>query len=745
MLFAAVIIDISVDKLDRPFTYRIPGALEEELKEGMEVTVPFGKADTERKAWVLSITDHSDFPAEQCKEILRINERSVSPESRTMQLAIWMKKHYGGTLALAMRTVLPVKKKIREMRFRRIRRLAAVSRLEDEIAELSPVRFAGRIRLYRALLTAEELPEQIVKDKLQISASVLKTAEKDGLICIKEEQLYRAPVPKSGGQYAAELTAEQRAVTEQILTAYHAGDKKPVLLHGITGSGKTEIYMELIADAIAGGRQAIVLIPEIALTFQTLMRFYARFGERVSVMHSKLSDGERYDQYERARKGELDIIIGPRSALFTPFPATGVIIIDEEHEGSYKSEKMPKYHAREVAGYLAEQNGALLVMGSATPSVESYFRAERGETHLYRLTQRYGNARLPQVYIADMREELKKGNRSFFSERLKQLLTERIVRGEQSMLFINRRGVAGFVSCRSCGHVLQCPHCSVSMTEHRDGRMYCHYCGHSEEKPKLCPECGSKYIAGFRAGTEKIEEELKKLYPSVRISRMDADTTKNKDDYERILSAFADGESDILVGTQMIVKGHDFPNVTLVGAIAADISLNAADCRGAERSFQLLAQAAGRAGRGDKPGEVVIQTYRPEHYALRYAAAQDYEAFYNEEIAYRELADYPPASHLLLLQFFSKSEEDGMERAKALKEGLKKRMGGEVPEILGPAAACIGKLRDVCRTGMYLRHKERKVLERAAEEAWALQEELKLKEGSREVQLQFDPDPLSMF
>ncbi|MCR4643156.1 MAG: primosomal protein N' [Lachnospiraceae bacterium] len=745
MLFAAVIIDISVDKLDRPFTYRIPGAMEETLKEGMEVTVPFGKADTERKAWVLSITDHSAFPAEQCKEILRINERSVSPESRTMQLAIWMKRRYGGTLALAMRTVLPVKKKVKEMRYKRILRLAAASRLEDEIASLSPVRFAGRIRLYRALLTAEELPEQIVKEKLQISASVLKTAEKDGLICIKEEQLYRAPVPKSGGKCAAELTDEQRTVTENILTAYHAGDKKPVLLHGITGSGKTEIYMELIADAIAGGRQAIVLIPEIALTFQTLMRFYARFGERVSVMHSKLSDGERYDQYERARKGELDIIIGPRSALFTPFPATGVIIIDEEHEGSYKSEKMPKYHAREVAEYLAEQNGALLVLGSATPSVESYFRAESGEAHLYKLTQRYGNARLPQVYIADMREELKKGNRSFFSERLKQLLTERIVRGEQSMLFINRRGVAGFVSCRSCGHVLQCPHCSVSMTEHRDGRMYCHYCGHSEAKPKLCPDCGSKYIAGFRAGTEKIEEELKKLYPAVRISRMDADTTKNRDDYERILSAFADGEADILVGTQMIVKGHDFPNVTLVGAIAADISLNAADCRGAERSFQLLAQAAGRAGRGDKPGEVVIQTYRPEHYALRYAAAQDYESFYKEEIAYRELADYPPASHLLLLQFFSKSEEDGMERAKVLKEELKKRMGEDAPEILGPAAACIGKLRDVCRTGMYLRHKERRVLERAAEEAWALQEELKLKEGSREVLLQFDPDPVSMF
>ena len=743
--YAQVIIDIALEKLDRPFTYLIPDELLNSLEEGMEVNIPFGKGNTLRKGYVVALADSAELPDDKLKYISSVVERSVSMEGRTLALAAWMKKNYGGTLITAMKTVLPVKKKIKEQNYRNIIRLADTERIKSEISALNPLRFASRIRLYNALLTADELPEQMIKDKLNVSAGVLKTAEKDGLIKIETLRHYRAPVTGSG-RYASrtELNEEQRAVVEEIMRARQAGDLRPALLHGVTGSGKTEVYLELIERIVAEGRQAIVLIPEISLTFQTLMRFYARFGERVSVMHSKLSDGERYDQYERARNGELDIIIGPRSALFTPFEKTGIIIIDEEHEGSYKSEKMPKYHAREVAAYLAEREKALLVMGSATPSLESYYRTQSDEYRLFSLRSRFGNAVLPKVYIEDMREELKSGNKSFLSRRLSTMLTERIVKGEQSMLFINRRGVAGFISCRSCGYVVNCPHCSVSLTEHGDDMLHCHYCGHKEAKPGICPKCGSKYIAGFKAGTEKMEKALKELYPSARILRMDADTTKNKDDYDRILSSFADGEADILIGTQMIVKGHDFPNVTLVGALAADMSLNLSDYHSAERTFQLLAQAAGRAGRAEKSGEVVIQTYQPDHFAIKLAAMHDYESFYEQEISYRELADFPPVCHLMTMQFYSKDENAGLARAKQIAEIIK-NMPGDKPEVIGPAEALIGRLKDVYRTGLYLRHADRELLHRAKDLAEEAERGLSMKTGAADVMLQFDFDPVNSF
>ena len=741
--YARVIVNISVEQLDRSFEYKIPKHLQDTLEEGMEVTIPFGKANTERKGYVVAISDTAEYDESLLKEILRINEKAVGLEGKTLSLAAWMRRTYGGTMITAMRTVLPVKKKIKENVFRTICREAECEVLKEQIAKLNPVRYAARIRLYEALLSAESIPEQMVKDKLQVSAAVLKTAEKDGIIRIETTRQYRAP--QAGTQSAkkeAQLSGRQQAVVEEIRAGMREETPRPALIHGITGSGKTEVYMELIAGVIAQGKQAIVLIPEIALTFQTLMRFYARFGERVSVLHSKLSDGERYDQYERAKNGELDIIIGPRSALFTPFPQVGIIIIDEEHETSYKSEKVPKYHAREVAEYIAARDHAQLVLGSATPSLEAYYRAQCGQYRLCSLNERFGGAQLPQVHIVDMREELKEGNRSFFSRKLTSLITERMVRGEQTMLFINRRGIAGFVSCRTCGFVVKCPHCDVSLTQHRDGKLRCHYCGYVQESPKLCPKCGSKYIAGFRAGTERIEEELQKMYPSARVMRMDADTTKNKDDYEHILSAFADGEADILVGTQMIVKGHDFSNVTLVGAIAADMSLHACDYHATERTFQLLAQAAGRAGRGQKRGEVVIQTYMPEHYSIVHAAAHDYEAFYREEIGFRELADYPPVSHMLAVQFYSGHEKAGMARAQQVAERLRSIAAPEKMQVIGPAEALIGKLKDIYRTGLYLRSADAEQLIAAKDLVEAMQEEQR---GTSDVMVQFDLDPTSAF
>ena len=747
MKYAGIIIDIAHERLDRPFQYRIPETLQGKITEGMEVSVPFGRGNTERKGYVVELSDTAQLDEDLIKDVIGINERAVGLEGRILSLAAWMKKQYGGTMITAMRTVLPVTKKIRENTYKTVIRLASEEMLREEIGTLNRVRHAARIRLYQGLLEASALPMTLVTDKLNVSSSVVKTAEKNGLIRIESGRSYRNPLPVAAKSAEGELhlTPEQQTVADGIWEEHEADAPRPALIRGITGSGKTEVYIALIEKVVASGRQAIVLIPEIALTFQTLMRFYARFGDRVSVLHSRLSDGERYDQYERAKRGELDIMIGPRSALFTPFPDPGIIVIDEEHESSYKSEKMPKYHAREVAEYLAMKQKALLVLGSATPSLNSYYAAKSGRYRLFTLNARYGNAKLPEVHIVDLREELKSGNRSIFSEKLTELLAERISRGEQSMIFINRRGVAGFISCRSCGTVLKCPHCDVSLTEHRDGSLVCHYCGHREAKPSICPSCGSRYIAGFRVGTEQVENDLREMYPSARVCRMDADTTKNKEDYEQILSAFADGQADILVGTQMIVKGHDFPNVTLVGALAADMSLGVSDYNAAERTFQLLAQAAGRAGRGDKPGEVVIQTYQPEHFAIRTAAAQDYEAFYEQEIGFRELADFPPVAPIVAMQFFSDDAAACMQRADAIAARLRKEFGADGMQVLGPAPAIIGRLRDIWRYALYVRHRDPETLIVAKDLAEAIQEELAQQRGAKDVSLQFDFNPVNGF
>ena len=534
------------------------------------------------------------------------------------------------------------------------------------------------------------------------------------------------------------LNDTQRHIIEAVLGAYRAGEPGVHLVHGVTGSGKTEVYLGIIEAMIAMGKQAIMLIPEIALTYQTLLRFYKRFGDRVSVMNSALSAGEKYDQIERAKAGEIDVIIGPRSALFTPFKNLGVIVMDEEHENSYKSESAPKYHARETAVEIASLCGASVVLGSATPSLEAYYRALKGEYKLYEMRERPGQSMLPAVHTTDLREELRQGNRSIFSRKLRELMEERLLRGEQTILFLNRRGYAGFVSCRSCGHVMKCPHCDVSLSEHKNGMLVCHYCGFQERKPMKCPSCASPYLLGFKAGTEQVEEAIHREFPKARVLRMDADTTRKKESYERILAAFADHGADILVGTQMIVKGHDFPAVTLVGVLAADLSLNRNDYRAGERTFQLLTQAAGRAGRGDKPGEVVIQTYQPEHYSVVYAARQDYRGFYGEEIAYRNLLGYPPVEHMLAVLIVSKVQEEGETLGREMTAIVKKEMGDDPAlRVVGPAEASIGKLADFYRHTFYLRHGDYQVLVKAKDRLEVFCRERALK--SQTVQFDFDP------
>ena len=706
--YADIIVDISHEKVDRPFQYRIPDRLLERIAPGVRVHVPFGKGNKDMIGYVVDISDKTDYPVDKIKEITCLDEKGTTVESDLIQTAYWMKRHYGSTMITALKTVLPVKQKLKQLEKKKVTRYCDEETIVKYLEECTRKHQTAKARVLEALLKEEVLPYELLRQKLNIATATLQSLEKQGIIKIEAENYYRNPVKQITERDSAKpLSEKQRFIMEDIVQDYRKGKRGTYLVHGITGSGKTEVYLGIIEQMIAMGKQAIVLIPEIALTYQTLLRFYKRFGDRVSVMNSTLSMGEKYDQMERARNGQLDVIIGPRSALFTPFPQLGVIIIDEEHENSYKSESMPKYHARETAMQIASCKGASVVLGSATPSLEAYYRAKKGEYKLYELKERLTGGQLPQVYTVDLREELKEGNRSIFSRKLKELIATRLQTGEQTMLFLNRRGYAGFVSCRACGHVMKCPHCDVSLSEHRNGKLICHYCGHEEHKPEKCPSCGSKYLLGFKAGTEQIEAAVHKEFPQARVLRMDADSTKTKDSYEKILSAFADGQADILVGTQMIVKGHDFPNVTLVGILAADLSLNQNDYRAGERTFQLLTQAAGRAGRGMKAGEVVIQTYQPEHYSIVHAANQDYESFYEEEIMYRELLSYPPAAHMLAILVVSKMEEEGSGLLTQFVTQIRQTFGEEKElYMIGPTQASVSKINDMYRHVLYLKHSD---------------------------------------
>ncbi len=623
MLYADIIIEISNEKLDRPFQYRIPEDLKDAISTGSIVLIPFGNGNRKIKGYVINITDRPEIEAGRIKDIIDVIYADTSQKAvaNLIKLAGWMKEKYGGTMINSLKCVLPIKAPVRKKK------------------------------------TTEHI--------------VFEAAEKKRI----------------------ELNPQQKSITGQFIEAYERGDRTPILIHGITGSGKTEVYMEMIDAVIKDKKQAIMLIPEISLTYQTVLRFYERFGERVSYLHSGLSKGEKYDRFLKAKNGEIDIIIGPRSALFTPFSDPGIIVMDEEHDSSYHSGQMPKYNTRQVAEKLAELTGAAFVMGSATPSLEASYLASTERYRLFKLENRALSASLPKVHIVDMRQELMNGNRSMFSETLARLIEDRLQKKEQIMLFLNRRGYAGFWICKRCGFVVKCPHCDVSLVAHNNGKLVCHYCGYSTSAVRKCPACSSGYIYGMSAGTQKVVEKLHESFKGVTTLRMDMDTTRKKGSYERILKAFKDHKADILVGTQMIVKGHDFSNVTLVGILAADMSLYAQDYRAGEKTFELLTQAAGRAGRGSRPGEVVIQTYNPDNPAITYAAVEDYEGFYAEEMAYRRLCGYPPAMHLLKVLVRDEDEERAQKTVNEASE-IAVKSGAHV---IGPSDDGISKLNDVYR------------------------------------------------
>lgn len=581
----------------------------------------------------------------------------------------------------------------------------------------------------------------------QTTHNAVQALCKKELVTFEDRVVRRSPQTGQSKRDARahKLTEQQTQVLGELTQALESKQTETFLLHGVTGAGKTEVYMRLIAKALEMGRTAVVLVPEISLTPQMTQRFSARFGKRIAILHSALSLGERYDEWKRIKSGEVDVVVGARSAVFAPLRDIGVIILDEEHESSYKSETAPRYHAREVAAKRCEQHGALLLLASATPLVESYYHAARKDYRLLTLKSRYNNAPMPRVNVVDMREELRNGNRTMFSRALREELQKNLDAGQQSILFLNRRGFSTFVSCRECGFVAKCPHCNISLTYHRfTDRLTCHTCGYNCDNYRVCPQCGSKYIKYFGAGTQKLEEELKREFDGISVIRMDVDTTGRKNSHEKLLQRFDQEKVDVLIGTQMVAKGLDFPNVTLVGVVAADASLYIDDYRSAERTFNLITQVAGRAGRGAVEGRAVVQTYTPENSAVRFAASHDYEGFYREEIEMRRAMWYPPFSELISIVASGLNETMVVRRMKEVGRLLHLRCDdgsyGKV-YILGPAAAGISKIKDRYRWHILIKCECASRLNDVLRE---IIDEHTASENSKWVSLTIDKNPASL-
>ena len=745
-MYADIIIDITHEKVDKIFQYQIPSKLEGIIKVGDPVIVPFGKGNSERQGYVVNFSAVCEWDEDKIKEIIGVAATQMNVEQKMIVLANFIHNHYGGTMFQALRTVLPIRKKEKIKKERKISLAINIDEAKVQLEIYKKKNQKARVRLLETMIAQSPCYYTKTLKELGIAASVVKSLEVAKIVSISTTQVERNPVTDVQiKEKRIEYTKEQKEVISTICDEYQRGIYATYLLHGVTGSGKTEVYMEAMECAISKGKQVIVLIPEISLTYQTVRRFYRRFGNRISIMNSRLSQGERYDQTMRAKRGEIDIVIGPRSALFTPFSKLGLIIIDEEHEPSYKSEQMPRYHAREVAIYRAKQEGASVILGSATPSMEAYAAARAGEYKLLKLMNRAGREQLPRTYIVDLMQEMRQGNRSVFSEQLRGMIKERLTAKEQIILFINRRGYAGFICCRECGYVVKCPHCDVSLTEHKNGKLLCHYCGYNTEIIANCPQCESKHIGGLKVGTQQVEELLRKEFPDARTLRMDKDTTSRKHDYEKILSAFDEGEADILIGTQMIAKGHDFPRVTLVGILLADTSLYANDYRAGERTFQLLTQTAGRSGRGDKAGEVIIQTYSPEHYSIVAAAKHDYEGFFAEEMEYRSLAGYPPDTCLVGILLTSKDEtllNNGAHYLAKYANKVAKGNQEQMLAIIGPSVPFVKKTKDLYRQVIYVKAKQESTMEKFVKQ---LEKYIEINDGFSCIYIQFDFNPLNIF
>ena len=666
-LFCQVIVDIVHENVASPFTYRIPDMMA--LEPGQRVAVPFGSR--EKEGIVLALTDECDLDPARIREVLRPMEDYAAIPQELMALAEEMAEKAHCPLAETLRLMLPAQMRGGRIHVKTERTVRLAITPEEAIeAAKADKRSRKRAEILRILSETDGISVKELSESVRDPGDAMKKLAADGLVEIFETETLRRPEEtfEAQGDPGFTLTPGQEEALGEILPALQ-GNGGRFLLHGVTGSGKTEVFMEAVRKTLALGKSAIILVPEIALTPQMVAWFRGRFGPVAAVIHSRLSPGERFDEWRRVRRGDARVVIGARSAVFSPVRKLGLIVVDEEHESTYFSDHHPRYDAREVAQSRCEREKATLILASATPSVLSFARARRGDYMLLEMPRRVNDRPLPEVELVDMREELENGNRTVLSGALRAALKKCAAKGEQAMLLMNRRGYNSFVSCRSCGYVVKCPNCDISMTYHigsQDGLLRCHYCGQTMLPPEKCPECGSRYIRFFGAGTQKVEEEVQKLLPGVRTLRMDYDTTSGKDGHGKILEEFRSGRARILIGTQMIAKGLDFPRVTLVGVVAADMSLNLPDYRSRERTFQLLTQVAGRAGRGKEPGKVIIQTYKPEDPVIGYAAEQDYRSFFEDEFRRRRNGLYPPFTLLARILIESPEEKATIQTAQVM-------------------------------------------------------------------------------
>ncbi|MDF9408162.1 primosomal protein N' [Pelotomaculum isophthalicicum JI] len=709
--FAEVIVALNTRSTDRVFHYAVPAALQDKVEVGIRVLVPFNNRS------LAGYVTGFGFPENtvNIKEIAGVLDAEPVFTPELLELARWMAENYLCSTAEALQRILSPRLLVKGQRVvKQVHPAIQAKDLESALNSLS------RAPKQAALLKKAMINPGLTRKELAVaegvSASVVDTLVEKGLLVISPENSPRRLVrvaQTSVDSNGLVLNDGQKETLDQVARDIRQGMFKVFLLHGITGSGKTEVYMQAISITLGTGRQAVVLVPEISLTPQMVDMFRRRFGGQVAVLHSALSGGERYDEWRRIKEGEASVVLGTRSAIFAPLPRPGLFVIDEEHESSYKQDDHLRYHAREVAIKRAQIAGAVVLLGSATPSLESQLKASAGGPYqLLKLTDRIDGRPLPLARVVDMRLEMKGGNSGIFSRTLVAAVNKRLDKGEQVLLFLNRRGYATFIICRECGLVLKCPRCDISLIYHRDGRLRCHYCNYTVRAPDLCPSCGSQSIKHFGAGTQKVEEEARQFFPEARLLRMDSDSTARKGSHSKIINAFRDRQVDILIGTQMIAKGLDFPGVTLVGVINADTTLHMPDFRAAERTFQLLTQVAGRAGRGELPGEAIIQTYNPDHYSITAAAAHDCDRFYLSEMPVRRSLGYPPFSHLARLLFTHEDEEEVKKGAGQAKETLKNILAGSGKNIsvLGPAPAPLSKIKDRYRWQLVIKASRRDLL-----------------------------------
>lgn len=685
-MYAEIILNSEAIEIDRPFTYKVPLDMEEKVKVGQMVKVPFGVRSKPVEGFILDLKEEEINVSFKIKNILSVeNEEPVITEE-DLKLINFLREEYLCKYIDAIRLLIPVG----ILKGAKSKSRSVIVYIDDNLESIKNSDGYLEVINFIKRNTGKYTKSELTKEH-GVSLYKLNKLIEHGLIKSEKEIVFRYNTREYNKDVEKKLTAEQSMAVEAI----EDSEENLILLKGVTGSGKTEVYMRLVEKVLTEGKSAIVLVPEIALTPQMIERFKGRFGSNVALFHSKLSDGERFDEWYRVKEGKASLIIGARSAIFLPAKKLGLIIIDEEHENTYKSDQNPKYQTKEVAEFISKLKGCKIILGSATPTIESYYRAISGEMKLVELNHRIDNRPMPEMKLVDMREELRSGNKSIFSRRLYASMQQKLEKGEQIILFLNRRGFSTFVSCRSCGYVFDCENCDISMTYHKNGFLVCHYCGKTKKQPNLCPKCGSKYVKFFGAGTERVEEEVRKYLKNAKILRMDVDTTRAKDSHEKIYNAFKAGEADILIGTQMVSKGLDFPNVTLVGILSADMSLNLPDYRAAERSFQIITQVAGRAGRGEKEGEVIVQTYTPEHYSLQYAKKYDYEDFYEKEFTIRAMMGYPPFGRILLINGIGKNEDELKKQMIFLGKKVKEKaeeFGGL--EVLGPTPCIIYKIKE---------------------------------------------------